>query len=307
MKEYFSSCCKGESAMSSSRESRKARAGFLFTVPALLFIFMVLLFPLGYSFYLSLCNYNVLYDTSPTFIGLENYIQAFQDPLFLRSIGTTFIFAGASLVLGVLVPLVLALFLSALSRRRLADLHETLIYLPVIIPVSLGCLIFSLLLEPSLGYTNYFITHFLGRNPFIWTQDGHTALATLILISQWQLGYQVVILSASLRGVDKELLEAATIDGANEIQKMLFIKIPEIQASISVVTIFALIKGFKTFVQPMVMTLGGPDHATETIYFRLFRTGFSLHQMGYASSMAYILSVLIILASLMSFKAFKVD
>ncbi len=292
--------------MELSRTAQKSITGFVFTLPSLIFIFSMLLFPLFYSFVLSLSKYNVLYDTSPVFVGFANYIQAFGDPLFINATLRTFIFAVASIPFGVLIPLGIALLLS--SIRKFSDIYEIGLYLPIIIPLSLGSLIFVLILEPSIGYVNYFLQQILHlQYQFQWNVDGVTSLITIILVSQWQLGYQVVLLVAGLKSVDHELLEAAKIDGANEIQRILYIKIPQIKGTLAVVTIFALIKGFKTFVQPMVMSLGGPDHATETLYFLLYKTGFEMHRMGYASTMAYILSVLILLSSLFNLKAFKVE
>lgn len=292
--------------MQLTRESRRSLNGFIFTLPALAFIFSMLLFPLIYSLILSLTRYNVLYDPKPVFIGLANYIEAFKDPLFIGATVKTLILAAAAVPLGVLIPLGIALLLS--SVRRFSNIYEIGLYIPIIIPVSLGCLIFLLILNPDMGYVNYFIHHVLyARGNFEWNGTGLSAFVTIMLVSQWQLGYQVVLLVAGLKSVDYELIEAAKIDGANEFQRTLYIKIPQIKGTLAVVTIFALIKGFKTFVQPMVMTLGGPNQATDTLYFLLYKTGFALHRMGYASTMAYILSILILLSSLLNLKAFKVD
>jgi len=289
-----------------TRESRKSLNGFMFTLPALAFIFIMLLFPLIYTFILSLSKYDVLYDVKPVFVGFANYIKAFKDPLFIGATLHTLIFAAVSIPLGVLIPLGIALLLS--SVHKFSNLYEIGLYIPIIIPVSLGSLIFLLILNPNIGYVNYFLSHVLHSNSqFSWNANGVSALTTLILVTQWGLGYQVILLVAGLTSVDPELLEAAKIDGASEFQRTIYIKIPQIKGTIAVVTIFALIKGFKTFVQPMVMTLGGPNHATETIYFLLYRTGFEMHRMGYASTMAYILSILILLSSLFNLKSFKVD
>ena len=292
--------------MQLSRESRKALIGFSFTLPALVFIFSMLLFPLLYSLILSFTKYNVLYDVKPVFVGITNYIRAFKDSIFIGATIRTFIFAAASIPLGVLIPLFLALLLTSVTK--FTNFYEIGLYIPIIIPLSLASLIFLLILDPDIGYVNYFLDHILHlKYRFYWNGNGLSALFTIIFVSQWQLGYQVVLLVAALKGVDYELLEAAKIDGANDFQRAVYVKIPQIKGTLSVVTIFALIKGFKTFVQPMVMSSGGPNHATETLYFLLYKTGFDLHRMGYASTMAYILSILILLSSLFNLKAFKVE
>ncbi len=107
--------------------------------------------------------------------------------------------------------------------------------------------------------------------------------------------------------MDKELLEAAEIDGASAIQRIFYITLPQIRGTTAVVSVLAIVRAFKIFVHPMVLTRGGPLHATETIYLYLYRTGFEFFEMGKASSMAYFLNFIILLVSLFNLKIFKID
>jgi ABC-type sugar transport system permease subunit len=294
--------------MVSTRERRRRLTGLFFVLPAFLFVLLFMVFPLLYSAYLSTTRYNFVYDASPSFIGLRNFVEIFRDPLFLNSIRVSLVFVVLVLPIGVLVPLILALLLdSAGSLGARTSAYESAIFVPLVVPVSLACIIFLLLLDPSTGYINFLLTRRLALPKFNWVGNGWTALLIMVLISNWEMGYQVLLFFTALKGVDRELLEAAQIDGASTGQRILHVTLPQIRGTTAVVTVLAIIRAFKIFVQPMVMTRGGPLHATETIYFYLYRTGFEFFEMGKASAMAYFLSFAILLVSIANLKIFRTD
>ena len=291
--------------MAMTRTAQKRLAGFLFVLPAFLFVLLFMVFPLLYSLYLSTTSYNFAYDASPTFIWFQNYIEIFQDPLFLNSIKVTLVFVALGIPIGIITPLVLALLLDSLGRKT--TMYESAIFVPLVVPISLGCLIFLLILDPANGYFNFFLTKRLGLQPFNWVERGWTALLIMVLISNWEMGYQVILFLTALKGVDRELIEAAEIDGAGGIQRVFYVTLPQIRETTAVVSVLAIIRAFKIFVHPMVLTAGGPLHATETIYFYLYRTGFEFFEMGKASTMAYFLSFAILLVSVFNLRIFKTD
>jgi ABC-type sugar transport system permease subunit len=291
--------------MTMTRAMQKRVAGFLFVVPAFLFVLLFMVFPLLYSLYLSTTSYNFAYDVSPTFIWFKNYVEIFKDPLFLNSIKVTLVFVALGIPIGIITPLIISLLLDSLGRRT--ALYESAIFVPLVVPISLGCLIFLLMLDPTNGYFNFFLTKRLGLPPFNWVEKGWTALLTMVLISNWEMGYQVLLFLTALKGVDRELIEAAQIDGASGVQRVYYITLPQISQTTAVVSVLAIIRAFKIFVHPMVLTQGGPLHATETIYFYLYRTGFEYFEMGRASAMAYFLSFAILLVSIVNLKLFKTD
>ncbi len=291
--------------MASNREQRKRTAGFLFVFPAFVFVILFMVFPLVYSFYLSTTSYNFAYDDAPTFVFLKNYVEIFQDPLFLNSIRVTLVFVGLGIPIGIILPLIIALMLDSLARRT--AVYESAIFVPLVVPISLGCLIFLLMLDPTNGYVNFFLTQRMALPTFNWVGKGWTALLVMVLISNWELGYQVILFITGLKSVDRELLEAAEIDGASPLQRVFYITLSQIRNTTAVVSVLAVIRAFKIFVHPMVLTRGGPLHATETIYFYLYRTGFEFFEMGKASAMAYCLSFMILIVSLFNLKIFKTD
>lgn len=291
-----------------TRDMRKRMTGFFFVLPGFVFVLLFMVFPLVYSLYLSTTSYNFVYDPSPKFVFLRNFVEIFRDPIFLNSIRVSLIFVGLGLPIGVLVPLLLALLLdSAISVGTKTGLYESAIFVPLVVPASLACIIFLLLLDPSTGYLNFLVTRRLGLPRFNWAANGWTTLLIMVLISNWEMGYQVLLFLTALKSVDRELLEAAQIDGATGIQRIFYITLPQISGTTAVVTILAIIRAFKIFVQPMVLTRGGPLHATETIYFYLYRTGFEFFEMGKASAMAYFLSFAILLVSIANLKIFRSD
>jgi len=291
--------------MAMTRARRKRLAGFLFVLPGFLFVLLFMIFPLLYSLLLSMTSYNFAYDPAPTFILFQNYIEIFKDPLFLNAIKVTLVFVGLGIPIGIITPLVLALLLDSLGRKT--TLYESAIFVPLVVPISLGCLIFLLMLDPTNGYFNFFLTKRLGLQSFNWVGNGWTALLIMVLISNWEMGYQVILFLTALKGVDRELIEAAQIDGASGIQRVFYITLPQIRETTAVVSVLAVIRAFKIFVHPMVLTQGGPLHATETIYFYLYRTAFDFFEMGKASAMAYFLSFAILLVSVANLKIFKTE
>ena len=288
-----------------NRRNRKKIAGFLFILPAFTFVICFMIFPLIYSLYLSTTSYNFAYDEVPKFNFFKNYLDIFHDPFFINSIQTTLFFVLMGLPIGIIVPLIIALLIDTLAKRTV--LYETAIYIPIVVPVSLGCIIFLIMLNPMHGYINFILTERLGLPSFNWVKDKWTARIIMVLISNWGLGYQVILFLTALKNVDRNLLEAATIDGANGIQKTFYIALPQIKETTAVVCVLAIIRAFKIFVQPMVLTEGGPLRATETIYFYLYKTAFEYLEMGKASAIAYFLSITILLVSLFNLKIFKTE
>ena len=287
------------------RSTRKAWAGFTFVLPAVIFVAVFLLLPLIYTFVLSLTKYNFSYDLTPRFIGIQNYIEVMKDVWFRNAIKNTLIFGLSTFPFGVLLPLIIALLIDSLFSKTL--LYEIAIFIPIVVPISLGALTFLLILDPSYGYINYFLGKFFHLPRFTWYENGSVALFIMILITHWGLGYQVILFLGGLKTVDVELLDAAEIDGASALQRIWYVTLPQLRETTAVATIFALIRSLKVFVQPMVMTEGGPSHATETIYLYLYKTAFSLYKMGAASSMAYVLSLIILFVALINLRIFKVE
>jgi ABC-type sugar transport system permease subunit len=274
---------------------RRARAGFLFVLPAVLFIFTFMLYPLVYSGYMSLTEYNFVYDLVPRFVFFENYIAAFQDPLFVTSIMNTFTFAIIYFVTVMVLGLGLALML--FQKLRFNAFFRSAVFVPIVVPLSLACLIFLWILQPNYGLLNFVLDDVLNL-PWLaqpWLSNGPTAMAAIIMVGVWEsVGFITILYLAGLQAISNDVLEAAEMDGSRGLRTVFSIILPSLRQTYVVAGTWAIIHGLKVFVEPMVMTGGGPGTSTLVLYQHLFQTAFTFFDMGYASAMAYILGAIIL-------------
>ncbi|HEU0165410.1 MAG TPA: sugar ABC transporter permease [Thermomicrobiales bacterium] len=276
--------------------NRRRLAGVLFVLPAALFIFTFMLYPLIYSGYMSLTRYNFVYDATPTFIAFGNYIKAMTDPLFVASITNTFVFGVSYFVIVMIAGLGIALLL--FQKIRFNAFFRSAIFVPIVVPLSLACLIFLWILQPNYGFLNYFLGDVLHLPQLTqpWLSNGPTAMVAIVVVALWaSVGFVTILFLAGLQGISNEVLEAAEMDGARGLKKIVYIIVPSLRQTFVVAGTWAIIHGFKVFVEPMVMTAGGPRTATLVLYQNVYQTAFTFFDMGYASAMGYILGAIILI------------
>lgn len=242
----------------------------------------------------SFTNYDVI--STMDFIGFENYIDLFTDDQFLISLRNTLWYCVLTVPSGV----VLALLMAVLLNRQLKGMaiFRTLVFIPVITSMVAVSLVWSMLYEDNSGLLNILLGY-LGLGPVHWLTDTNMAMISIAIMSVWKgLGYNMTIFLAGLQGVPGELYEAATIDGANSVQKFFKITVPMIGPTTYFVTLMALIGSLQVFDQVNIMTGGGPVDATKTVAFYLYQYGFQFYKMGYACAAAYVLFILVFIVSL---------
>jgi multiple sugar transport system permease protein len=235
----------------------------------------------------SLCDYPLL--EPPVFIGLENYRRLLSDPVFGRAVWSTLIFAGASIPLGTIVALGLALLLD--RPGMLAGLTRTIVFAPALIPVAASAVIWLWLYNGELGLVNRILRGPLalfGAEPPAWLSEPRSAMAALVLMSLWSVGPAMVIYGTALRGVPRELREAALVEGAGPLRRLLSVTLPLLSPVILFNIVVALIGSLQVFTTPYIMTQGGPDRATYFYSLYVYDAAFSYGQMGYASAMAWV-------------------
>ena len=272
---------------------RKKVAGFLFVLPAVLFVFSFMFYPLVYSLYISLHKYNFVYDKAPTFIGFENYIEAFKDQNFLVSLGNTLTFAFFYVVLILVISLTLALLL--FQKIRFNNFYRTAIFVPIVVPLSLSALAFLWILQPNYGLLNHVLGEVLGLKMLThqWLNEGTTAMGSIIGVGLWAtIGFETILFLGGLQSIPTDILEAAEVDGASGLKKVFYIILPNLRETFILTGIWATLHGIKVFIEPMVMTAGGPGSSTLVLYQHVYYTAFSYFDMGYASAMAYILGAI---------------
>jgi multiple sugar transport system permease protein len=271
---------------------------YVFMSPAIIGLLVFTLGPILASAYISFTDYDIL--GSPVWVGLENYIKLFHDPFFWQSIKVTVIYSVVSVPLGLVVSLALAMLLN----RSLKGIYlfRTIFYLPAVISGVAVSLLWKWIFNPDFGLMNYFLA-FLGIDGPKWLFDENWALPALIVMSLWGVGGGMLIYLAGLQGIPTELYEAAEIDGANRWRKFISVTIPMLSPVIFFNLVMGIIGSLQIFTEGYVMTAGGPNNSTLFSVLYLYRNAFDYLQMGYASAIAWVLFLIILLLTLAVFKS----
>lgn len=288
-------------------KKRGLPSGALFVLPAFAFIFVFMLYPLVSAGYLSLTEYNFVYDDRPKFVGFQNYMDAFSDDMFITSLVNTFVYGSIYFVL--LMAISLAISLLLFQKLRFSPFYKSAVFVPLVVPLSLAALVFLWILQPNFGLLNYFLRDVLGADFLAqpWLSQADTAMGSMIALSLWAtIGFETVLFVAGLQSIDQSVLEAADVDGATGLKKVFFVLLPNLRETYILTGTWALLQALKVFIEPMVLTGGGPGVATLVVYQQIFITAFSYFDMGYASAMGYILGFIILLLIVVNFLVFRV-
>jgi len=275
--------------------------GYLFILPWLIGFFLLTVWPMMHSFYLSLTQYNLL--QSPVWVGFANYYEMFTDDRkFIQSLQVTFQFV----LLSVPLKLAFALFIAMLLRKATMcmSLYRSVYYLPSLLGGSVAISIIWRNLFDSDGRINV-ILHAFGIQGKDWINSPDTSLYTLILLATWQFGASMVIFLAGLNQIPKDLYEAASIDGASGIRTFVTITVPMLTPILLFNLVMQTIGSFQMFTQAYVVTQGGPINSTLVYALYLYQKAFTYFSMGYASALAWILLLLVALFTSVLFASSK--
>ncbi len=259
---------------------------YLFISPWIIGFLLFTLYPIVSSFYFSLTDYDAAH--TPNFVGLSNYISAFQDPVFAVSIKVTFYYTLISVPLGLILSLIFAMLLNANVSCKGA--FRTFMYLPSMISgVSLS-LLWSWIFNPQFGIVNHLLSLMNVEGP-LWLMDENWAVPSLIIMSLWTTGEGMVLFLAALQGVPKNLIEASVLDGAKFFDRLRNVTLPMISPIFLFQLIIGLINSFQVFTQAFVMTKGGPHYATTFYVINIYQNAFVNFKMGYASALSWMLLI----------------
>lgn len=287
----------------SAREKKALFYGLLFTSPAILGFIIFTLGPMIASLYLSLTDYNVFKDTT-RFIGLDNYAKLFsgEDDLFYQSLGTTFYFVILRVPAVIIISLFLAILLNMNVKGR--SVFRTIIYLPSIVPAVASSMIWLWLMNPDLGLLNT-VLEWLHLPTSTWLFGEGSVIPSVVLTTLWGIGGTVIIFLAGLSGIPKSYYEAIDVDGGGWYSKLRHITIPMLTPTIFFNTIMTIIGSFQVFSEAYILTQGGPNNKSLFFVFYLWRTAFRDTEMGYASALAWVLFVIIMIFTVIIFKTSK--
>ncbi len=279
-------------------ESKKA---FYFLSPWIIGLGIFLLIPIIASLFLSFTRFDGL--NMPVFNGLSNYSEMFLDPMFLTSLKVTFLFAFITLPIATLLAITVAILLN--QKIIGMSVFRTLIYLPTIVPIVASSVVWIWIFKgDSTGLLNQALSA-VGINGPMWLSDPNWALPALILMSFWSIGNPILIYLAGLQNIPEALYESAELDGATEWDKLFHITLPLLSPTIFFNVIVGIIQVFQYFVPAYVMTSGGPQGATMFYSLYAYQTAFDDFRMGYASALAWLLFLIVLIATLSAFYSAK--
>jgi len=265
----------------------------------MLFIFKIL--PIFANVYYSLRDIEV--QTSGVFVGLKNYRTLIRDPLFYKVLKNTFTYLLYVGPVNIIFGFLLAMLLN--QKLKGTTFSRAVIFLPYILMTTLVGITFRWLLDGNNGLLNYYLS-FLGIAPIYWlTQSSTSMLGIAIASIWWTIGYNTVIYLAALQGVPREYIEAASIDGANGIQRLFRIIIPCVKNTTFFVVLTTVINSMQVFGQVYVMTSGGPNYSTVTFVQYLYIKAFREFKLGYAASIGVVLFFIILIMSAIIFFLFS--
>ncbi|MES3637382.1 sugar ABC transporter permease [Mycobacterium intracellulare] len=280
---------------------RHAWAGRLFVAPNLVAVALFMLFPLGFSLYMSFQRWDVF--TPPKFVGLKNFGELFTaDPLFLIAIRNTVIFTLGTVVPTVVISLVVAGVLN--QKARGIGIFRTIVFLPLAISSVVMAVVWQFVFNTDNGLLNIMLG-WVGLGPVPWLVEPPWAMVSLCIVSVWRsVPFAAVVLLAAMQGVPETVYEAAKIDGASEIRQFVSITVPLIRGSISFVVIISVIHAFQAFDMVYVLTgaNGGPESATYVLGIMLFQHAFSFLEFGYASALAWVMFAVLLVLTVVQLK-----
>ncbi|MGY0691467.1 carbohydrate ABC transporter permease [Virgibacillus sp. FSP13] len=273
-------------------------APYVFIFPAVLFFLLFTAYPIVQSFILSFQKSEA---GTTSFVGFDNYIRLFQDPLFYESIGNTLIILVVQVPIMIFLALVLANLMNS-PLLKMKGFFRVSFFSPAVTSLVSASVIFLLLLNPDYGIINFLLSS-IGIDSIGWLNDPFWAKVSIVLVTIWRwTGYNMIILLAGLQSISTDLYEAARIDGAGKIRQFFSITIPQLKPVILFTVITSTIGTLQLFDEPYNLTGGGPVNSTTTVTMYLYQNAFQYFDFEYASAIAYVVVVIIAVLSFAQFK-----
>jgi multiple sugar transport system permease protein len=280
---------------------RRARAGRMFVAPNLTAVAVFMLFPLGFSLYMSAQNWDLF--RPPKFVGLANYRSLFaDDPLFEIALRNTVVYTVGTVVPTVFISLAVA---GVLNRKvKGINIFRTIIFLPLAVSSVVMAVVWQFVFNTNNGLLNIMLG-WIGLGPVPWLNDPKWAMLSLCTVSVWRsVPFATVILLAAMQGVPDNLYEAAKLDGAGEVRQFVSITVPLIRAAVSFVVVISIIHAFQAFDLVYVLTggNGGPETATYVLGIMLFQHAFSFLEFGYAAALAWVIFAILLVLTVVQLR-----
>lgn len=261
------------------------------------FLFFVA-FPIIFSFVLIFYKWNII--TPMTFVGARNFERLFHDRLFFKALLNTFFFLAIHIPLQIILALLLAVFLN--QKLKLRGLFRAVFFMPVVVSGVVITILWMQLYAYDTGVLNLLLNK-IGLAGIGWINDSAYAMPSIALMATWKnVGLYVVLFLVGLQGIPTNLYEAATLDGANEVQKFFHITIPGLNNTMILVVILSTIGGFSLFIEPFIMTAGGPMNSTLSAILYIYNQAFYFGHMGYAATLGFAFAAFVLMVVLIQKK-----
>ena len=286
---------------------KPSRVAWWFVGPALLVIAVFFVLPVLAGLAMSLTDFDIyaLADLSNLrIVGLRNYAELLQRPLFWKALGNTLYFVVVGVPLSLAVSLGAALLLDS-RFARFQPFFRTALFAPVVTTIVAVAVIWRYLLGTRYGFVNYALGA-IGIAPIDWLGDPRFAMPAIILFAVWKnFGYNMVILLAGLQSIPRDLYEAARIDGASALARFRYVTLPMLAPILTIVGILTVAGYFQLFAEPYVMTQGGPLQSTVSVLYFMYEEGFKWWNLGTASAVAFMLFLLIFAVTLLQLRQMR--
>ena len=289
------------------KEARRREniAGYIFMAPSLLFFIGFVIFPMGMCLVTSFFNYTM---TDFSFVGLANYQEMFADPIFSKALINTIVIVVVSVPVTCMFSLWVASIIYKM-RQIHTSFFRCVFYLPVVTGSVAVTVVWKWIFNNYTGVLNYLCTSLglISRN-INWLGDPSTALWCIItILLTTSVGQPIVLYVSALSNVDHSLVEAASVDGATNLQTFWRIKWPQIMPTTLYILVITTINSFQCFALIQLLTSGGPNNSTQTIMYYIYYEAFKLNRYGYGSAMGIILAIIIAIVSAIQFRLAKTD
>ncbi|KQV40900.1 sugar ABC transporter permease [Massilia sp. Root335] len=283
---------------------RMERAAWCFVAPALIAIAVFFLLPALAALAISLTDFDLYALASLKnlrFVGLRNYVDLLQTPLFWKALGNTLYFVVVGVPLSIATSLAAAMLLHS-KVARFKSFFRTALFAPVVTSLVAVVVIWRYLFHARYGYIDY-VLGALGMPKVDWLGDPHWAMFAIIVFSVWKnFGYNMIIFIAGLQSISGDLYAAAKLDGAGNWARFRYITLPMLGPTIVMVSILTTVGYFQVFAEPYVMTEGGPMQSTVTVLYFMYEQGFKWWNIGSASAIAFMLFLLMFSITLLQLK-----
>lgn len=285
------------------RRTKGVLWGYFFVFPSLLMFLIFSLYPMVDSIVLS---FQRLRLTGREWVGLQNYARLLDETAFFTILTNTFLYAVLIVPVGVLLALTMSVLIYRLPAMA-QTFFKSAFYLPVVTSGLVLSMVWLYLYDPAFGLFNYLLGQ-LGLEPVLWLADPTFSLLSIVLMyhaSHW--GGSIILLTASMGGIPKELYEAAAIEGASILRQVVAITIPLLKPALTYVSILGTIASLQIFTEIFVMTRGGPNYATTNLVFSIYEYGFIRFDFGRASAVAVVLLVITVGLAIVQFRLLRTN